>query len=178
MSDYLWGLIKDNAIAQEIINFAKERFDKNYEYIDEIFFAKYGVHLPRQETYIPFASLESDYARDVELKIINRRNMATPDGFVMETTLGARTDLRIENIFAVIENHTRAIANYCGFNRLLYDWQNLYVNKAGGAPLQEAFTGKDNKFGQNNDIAHMIEQAFADNLGLGMSWQPRLKTGK
>jgi len=167
LRDYLWGLIKDNEIAQEIINFAKERFDKNYEYIDEIFFAKYGVHLPRQETYVPFASLESDYARDVELKIINRRNMATPDGFVMETTLGARTDLRIENIFAVIENHTRSIANYCGFNRLLYDWQNLYVNKAGGAPLQEAFTGKDNKFGQNNDIAHMIEQAFADNLGYG-----------
>lgn len=162
LREYLEGFLQEEDF--KIIDFAKTRFNKNYEQLNEVYQQRYKSNLPKQENYIPFSSNESDYGRDIDLRVKNRRNLDVPDGFVMETTLGANTGLRIENIFGVIENHTRMVANWAGFDRLLDDWQNIYVNKSGGVPLQEHLAGKDNKFGANNSIVKAIETAFIDNL--------------
>lgn len=153
---YLEGLLSEEDIQN--IEFAKQRFDSNYEYLDEIFFQRYKVHLPRQQTYIPFASTTSDYKREFKLKQANRYNIAAPDGMVTATTTGAKTILRIENIFSVIENNTQDTANY-SFERLVTDWQNLYVNQSGGSSLQTKL--EDGKlFGKENGIVSMIENSL------------------
>ena len=47
----------------EILTFAKEIFDMDYQHNDEVFFAMQGVHVPKQENYIPFYSPESEPIR-------------------------------------------------------------------------------------------------------------------
>ena len=141
---------------REIIQFANERFDSNYEYLDEVYFEKYGVHLPKQNWYIPFASSTSDYVRDLKTKLANRINLGVPDGLVLETTLGATLPLRIENIFGAIQGHTTNTANY-SLERLITDFQNLRVNKTEGFDLDSLFSGKRSMIGQNNGVFEKIE---------------------
>ena len=154
LKDYLEGLLNDK--DKEIIAFAKTRFDANYALLDEIYFAKYGVHLPKQPTYVPFATVNSNYERNFKLKQANRYNIGVQDGLITETTEGNTTPLKIENIFSVIENHTQNVADY-SYERLITDFQNLLVNTAGGAQLESAIKGKDNIFGDDNNIYEGIE---------------------
>ena len=69
--------------------------------------------------------------------------------------------LDIQNIYATIDNHTRATAKY-QFDRLITDYQNLLVNKVKKGTIQAMLKESEGKFGANGGI---IEQNINDMLG-------------
>lgn len=143
----------------EIAQFAKEMFDKNFKFLDEVFFAMYKIHLTKQDIYIPYATDDTDFAREIKLKFIQRYNLGVAEGLIMETTTGASTALRIENVFSVIENHTRMTANY-SFERFINDFQNLLENKTPGKGMSLSNLLKnspDSPFGNDNYFLEMFE---------------------
>ncbi len=151
--DYLESLLTEEDLQN--IDFARTVFDQNYEFANQMYKEKYSVDLPRQQTYIPFSTKNADKSREFELKRINRNNVGVDRGFIMKTTLGASEDLQIENIFSVMHNHTRTVANY-SFDRLNTDFQNLLVNKAGGTSFQSLLSGEDTIFGVDNGVERNI----------------------
>lgn len=161
---YLEGLLNEK--DWQIINFAKQRFDANYKLLDEEYFKKYQVHLPKQSIYIPFTSLDSDPTREFKLKKANRTNVGVAAGLVMETTLGANTILRIENIFNSIEQHTAQTANY-SFERVITSFQNLWVNNSGGSTMSARVSADDTVFGIDNNIYNKIERSLINILKYG-----------
>lgn len=169
---YLRQLVMQIPGADIILQFANDSFNKNYELLNEEFSKRYKRNLPRQKTYIPFATINSEYARDPRLKLVKRNNAGVAQGLVTETTLGATTPLKIENIFAVIENHSRATARY-SFDRLLKDVQNLWVNKAGrggdGLTVSTFFKGTQSVVGTGNKFWDKFMQMFIDILGYNQS---------
>jgi hypothetical protein len=163
LKSYLEGLLTDK--DRQIIDFARNRFDQNYVLLNEEFEKRYQVSLPRQSIYIPFGTIEGDYKREFDLKLANRYNVGVADGLVTETTTGATTPLKIENIFGVMENHTRSTARY-SYERLITDFQNLLVNKsAAGTSLQSTITGVGNWLGDQNKFLEYFTSMFVDLLG-------------
>ena len=153
LADYLYSLLTEEDLQN--MDFAKTVFDQNYEFANKMYKEKYGVDLPRQQTYIPFSTRNADKSREFELKRINRRNLGMDKGFIMKTTLGASEDLMMENIFSVMHSHTRTVANY-SFDSLNTDFQNLLVNKAGGTSFQSLLNGEDTIFGVDNGVEQNI----------------------
>ena len=149
LADYLYSLLTEEDLQN--IDFARTVFDLNYEFTNQTYKAKYGVDLPRQQTYIPYSTRNADKTREFELKRINRSNLGSDKGFILQTTLGASEDLMMENIFSVMESHTRTVANY-SFERLNTDFQNLLVNKSGGTSFQSLLNGEDTIFGVDNGV--------------------------
>ncbi|MDA3932049.1 MAG: hypothetical protein PF513_04860 [Tenericutes bacterium] len=144
------------------IHFARSIFDQNYAHVNELYKKKYKVDLTRQTTYIPFSTATANIEREMKLKRVNRNNIGVEKGFIMKTTLGANEDLRIENIFSVLDSQTRASANY-SFDRLNTDYQNLLVNKIGGSTFQEALqSSKTGVFGLDNNIEDNINQMLTN----------------
>ena len=153
MLDYLESLLTEEDLQN--IDFAKTVFDQNYEFANQMYKEKYLVELPRQQTYIPFSTKNADKSREFELKRINRNNVGVDRGFILKTTLGASEDLQMENIFSVMHNHTRTVANY-SFDRLNTDFQNLLVNKAGGTSFQSLLSNEDTILGVDNGVEQNI----------------------
>ena len=94
--------------------------------------------------------------------------MGVYDGMVMKTTLGASTDLRIQNIFEVIQYFTNQTANY-SFERLITDFQNLRINKNPSRKtdfdmLMSERSGA-NKFGVGNRYTQKLEESILDIVG-------------
>ena len=147
--EYLESLLTEQDL--ENIEFANSVFDTNYEFANEMYKAKYLVDLPRQKTYIPFSTANADKTRELELKRIQRHNLGVDRGFVLKTTLGASETLQIENIFSVMDSHTKTVGQY-SYDRLNTDWQNLLVNKSGGNSFQELLNTEDSIFGATNGI--------------------------
>jgi len=166
---YLSSIINTYPEAANMLQFAKESFDANYEYLNETFKERYKRNLPRQFFYIPFSTIDGEYARELKLKLVRRNNAGVAQGLVTQTTLGATIPLKIENVFAVIENHSRATSRY-SFDRLLKDFQNLWVNRGtskGPANLSQLFSGTNNAIGFGNDFYNIFMQMFVDILGYG-----------
>jgi hypothetical protein len=164
LRDYLKGLLSDPR-DQIILDFAKMMFDDNYELFNEIFLAKFKTTLPRQSIYIPFATLFSDYGRELELAFASRYNAGVPDGVVTETTIGANTYLKAENIFTIIENHTRQAAKY-SYERLLTDFQNILVNKAATIfTLQDRITNSSSFLGAPNNFLDYFQAMMVAVIG-------------
>jgi hypothetical protein len=164
--DELIDYIESELLMQEdytIMDFAKERFDINYNNLNEEYRKKNEVDLPRQDIYIPFSTVNSDYAREFKLKLAQRYNVGVADGMARQTTIGASTPLKIENIFGVLENSTRHVANY-SFERIITDFQNLLVNNTSGSNLDLMLKGNDGVFGPSNPIHESIERAFVNIL--------------
>ena len=165
LKNYLETLLTDK--DRIIMDFAKDRFDQNYELLNEEFQKRFKVQLPRQTIYIPFATVESEYGRetDIKLRMSGKYNIGVAEGLVSETTTGANTPLKIENIFGVLENHTRSTSRF-SYQRLLKDWQNLKVNKSYfKVPLQQTITGTGNWLGTENNFSDYFDQMFVDILG-------------
>src|SRR5690554_3634122 len=160
--DYLESLLSDED-SRKIIEFARERLDWNYESTDEIFFAKHKTHLPKQPSYFPFRTIQSDNKRDIELKNAKAYNVGVATGFVKATTEGASTPLLIENVFDVIEKHSEMVANY-SFDRFIYDFENLRVNKSSGTTFQNEITGKGSKLGTGHGFERFFETTMRNIL--------------
>ena len=160
LKEYLENLLTEE--DRVMMDFAQQNFKKNYVSLNEGFKARFGVDLPYQSIYIPFSTVDSNYERELNLQLIRRRNIGVASGMVTETTLGASQPLKIENIFSVIENHVKATSNY-SFDRLIKDWQNLLVNKAGklSTPLQAKLPGVA---GLENNFIEFFNRMFADVL--------------
>ncbi len=161
LRDYL--LTQLNEMDLDTIQLAKDRFDTNYDFLNEMYKEKYKVNLPKQPTYIPYATLSASYEREFKLKQANRYNVGVDNGMIMDTTIGARESLRIENLFSVIDNHTRAVGNY-SFDRLITDFQNLLVNRSGGSSFEEELRGAETPFGTDNGIIENLERMFLNIL--------------
>ena len=161
---YLLSLL-DDPRDMIIMAFAKKVFDRNYIYLNEIYSQKFLEELIRQDTYIPFTTPNSSYERDFKTELAGRYNIGVPDGLVSETTIGAATFLKIENIFAVVENHVRSTAKY-SYERFITDFQNILVNKtAGPTTLQDLFSMEGGAFaGQNNPFLKYFQQMMIDVL--------------
>jgi hypothetical protein len=159
LRQYLENLLTDEDRIS--IDFAQQNFKNNYTLLNQEFRARFGTDLPYQSIYIPFSTLESNYERELDLKIIKRRNIGVASGMVTETTLGASTPLKIENIFSVVENHAKVTSNY-SFERLIKDWQNLLVNKSDTiSSLQRKINGV---VGKENNFIEFFNRMFADIL--------------
>jgi hypothetical protein len=166
---YLSSIINTYPEAASMLQFAKESFDANYEYLNEVFKERYKRDLPRQFFYVPFSTIDSEYARELKLKLVRRNNAGVAQGLVTQTMLGATVPLKIENVFAVIENHTRATSRY-SFDRLLKDFQNLWVNRGtskGPVNVSQLFKGANNAIGLDNNFYDIFMQMFVDILGYG-----------
>ncbi len=161
LRDYLASKLDEN--DWKIIEFARECFDKNYEYLNEIYKAKFGVDLPRQPTYIGYATINSDYTRQFQLKFAGAYNVGVADGMTLMTTEGATTTLRIEDIFGCIENHTNQTAKY-SFERVITDFQNLLVNRASGTDFDAVVSGAGTKLGDDNNFKQFFEQSMVNIL--------------
>lgn len=162
LRDYIKSeLLTEN--DQKIIDFVIECLNRNYDVINAVFRAKFKVDLPRQSWYIPFATLDSDFAREFKLAFAATYNVGVADGLVTSTTIGARTALRMSNIFSVLEYATQSAANY-QYERLITDFQNLLVNHSGGSSLQAQLQGEGGKFGTENNIIRAIERTFVNIL--------------
>lgn len=161
LRDYLASKLDEN--DWKIIEFARECFDKNYEYLNEIYKAKFGVDLPRQPTYIGYATINSDYTRQFQLKFAGAYNVGVADGMTLMTTEGATTTLRIEDIFGCIENHTNQTAKY-SFERIITDFQNLLVNRASGTDFDAVVSGAGTKLGDDNNFKQFFEKSMVNIL--------------
>jgi hypothetical protein len=162
--EYLESLLDDQR-DQIILDFMKKMFDRNYELLNEEYSKRFFEDLFRQTTYIPFTTPYSSYERDIKLALSGRYNLGVPDGLVAETTIGAQTFLKIENIFAILENHARSTAKY-SYERFLTDWQNIIVNKATDkTTLTDIFSGTGgNLLGKNNPFLRFFNQMMVDVL--------------
>ena len=127
----LGDIIRKDGNFIKMSAFGKSRFEYNYQKVNEVYKQIFQVDLPRQETYIPFRSVNSDWARDFELKLKNRINLGAPDAMTLETTLGASTPLAIQNYSSVITGSTKAASNY-SHERIIHDFQNLMVTRVNG----------------------------------------------
>jgi hypothetical protein len=153
---------KINEKDKIIIDFARDTFNNNYDFLNEIYTMKYQTELPRQDTYIPFQTLNSDLRREFTTDLKDRDNVGVYTGMILGTALGATTPLMIENIFNILENHTTRAANY-SLDPLITDFQNLLVNKAGGTTLQDQLSG-ESFFGKHNNIVNFINTMFKNIL--------------
>ena len=105
--------------------------------------------------------MQSNTDRTFEIKNYGSTNLGVARGLILRTTEGANTMLDIQNIYATIDNHTRATAKY-QFDRLITDYQNLLVNKVKKGTIQAMLKESEGKFGANGGI---IEQNINDMLG-------------
>lgn len=124
----LESFMSEDPNYQILIDEARRVYKQNYEYVNEIYRAKFQTDLPREEFYSPFRTIDSDWIRDFELKRKNKTNIGAADGFTLETTMGASTPLAIETVTSVMEGTTTAAANY-SYERLITDFQSLSVAK-------------------------------------------------
>jgi hypothetical protein len=146
-----------------LIEEARFTYDKNYEYINEIFKAKFEVDLPKEEYYSPYRTADSDFSRNWDLKRKNRINLSPADGFTLELTTGATTALAIQNVTSVMSGVTTAAANY-SFERLITDFQNLSVTK--GENLNSTFLEVLNQL-DGGAFFKIFNDTFTDLLGYG-----------
>jgi len=164
LRDYLKGLLTDPR-DQIILDFAKISFDNNYDVLNYEFYSRTKTNLSRTDIFAPFATLESDYAREFKLALANRYNAGTADGIVMETVLGASTYLKVENIFSIIENHTRKVAQY-NYERFLTDFQNILVNKSATTfTLQNRITNSSSFLGAPNNFLDYFQAMMVATIG-------------
>jgi hypothetical protein len=147
-----------------LIEEAKRVYKQNYQYINEIFVARFQSDLPTEEFYSPFRTLDSDWSRNFELKRKNKTNIGVEDGFTLETTMGAATPLVIQNVSSVMSGTTTATANY-SYERLITDFQSLMVSKAKGnnRTYAELLAGIDGR-----SFLVFFEKTFIDVLGYGL----------
>ena len=153
-----------NADDYIAIEYARAVFDMNYAFADSVYYDAYQVNMPKQYWYIPFESDDGNLLREMNLKlrVSNRQNDSFEDSFVTETTLGAHTTLRIDNVFGIAGRHTDAVANY-HFAILLKDFQSILQNSVGGEKLQSMFE-KDEYFGKDANILNRFTRIFRNVL--------------
>lgn len=144
-----------------MINYAKSRFEQNYNKINTDYFKKYQRNMPKQNTYIPFRTLNSNWARDWNLKLAGSYNIGTSDGMTMETTMGANTPLSIQNISSVVQGSSMAAAQY-SWERMITDFQNLLVTRVDKVnSFYEILQNID-----NGSFINFFENTFVDILGV------------
>jgi hypothetical protein len=150
---------------EKLVEFSEKVFDMNYEYINEIYQGRFNQDLLRELFYSPFRTLNSDWLRNFELKLSKSTNIGTDNGMTLETTIGSKTPLVIQNIFDVIEGSTNATANY-SFERVIKDYQNLMVMK----PVKGNQNTVYNVISQKqNGFSEFVEKSFIKIIGYGDS---------
>lgn len=163
MIEILEDFMKDDANYSILINEAKRVNQQNYDYINEIYRAKFRTSLPKEEFYSPFRTNNSDWIRNFELRRKNKTNISPADGFTLETTLGARTPLVIQNVSSVMSGTTTAAANY-SYERLITDFQSLIVSKVDKTTTYGDLLGKID----GSSFLLFFERTFTDVLGYGL----------
>lgn len=131
---------------QVLMDFARMQFDKSYFYYNQIYAARFQVDLPQEVMYMPFRTLNSNFLRNFDLQLRKQVNIAANDSATLETKIGARTPLAIQNISSVVNGVITATSNY-SFERFITDFQNLLVTTVddGGAVsvFQDMLEGHD-----------------------------------
>ena len=155
-------IIKQEDNYQIALDFGNDRFNKNYELVNEVYKKIFQKNMAKQQTYIPFRTIDSDWAREFDRKLANRHNVGVADGFTLETTIGANTPLAIQNYFSVITGSTTATSKY-SYERLIKDYQNLKVTNVDNI---NNFSRALNYIDQGA-FDSFFEKTFVDILGYG-----------
>lgn len=167
MLETIEELLNQDERYQKLIDFARLQHKTNYEYINEIYKARFQDDLPQEVFYSPFRTNKSDWVRNFELRRKGGRNIGVEDGFTLETTFGARTPLVVENITSVLSGVNRAVSRY-SYERLINDFESLMTSRS---------KNNNRTFAQllgeidNNSFRTLFEEAFSAILGYGVDRQ-------
>lgn len=167
MLEIIEDLLNKDERYQKLIDFARLQHKTNYEYINEIYKARFQQDLPQEVFYSPYRTNDSDWVRNFELRQKGARNIGVEDGFTLETTLGARTPLVVQNITSVLNGVNRAVSRY-SYERLINDFESLMTSRTGNnnRTFAQLLGGID-----NNNFKTFFVEAFSAILGYGAERQ-------